>query len=51
MQSSPIPRRRRGSPTLAARVLAGSPADFGRLIADETETWTKVLKFCRAKAE
>src|SRR5262249_36012991 len=25
--------------------LAGSPADFGKLIADETEKWGKVVKF------
>ena len=36
---------------IGGEVLAGSPADFGRLIADETETWAKVVKFCRAKAE
>jgi len=29
--------------------LAGSPADFGRLIADETEKWAKVVKFSGAK--
>jgi hypothetical protein len=23
----------------------GSPADFGKLIADETEKWGKVVKF------
>jgi hypothetical protein len=26
-------------------VLAGSPADFGKLIAEETEKWAKVIKF------
>jgi tripartite-type tricarboxylate transporter receptor subunit TctC len=26
-------------------VLSGSPADFGKLIADETEKWGKVVKF------
>jgi tripartite-type tricarboxylate transporter receptor subunit TctC len=30
---------------LGSTVLAGSPADFGRLIADETEKWAKVIKF------
>jgi tripartite-type tricarboxylate transporter receptor subunit TctC len=30
---------------LGASVLAGPPADFGRLIADETEKWGKVVKF------
>ena len=25
--------------------MAGTPADFGKLIADETEKWAKVIKF------
>jgi tripartite-type tricarboxylate transporter receptor subunit TctC len=32
-------------------VLAGSPADFGKLIADETEKWAKVVKFSGAKPD
>jgi tripartite-type tricarboxylate transporter receptor subunit TctC len=32
-------------------VLAGSPADFGKLIADETEKWGKVIKSAGLKAE
>jgi tripartite-type tricarboxylate transporter receptor subunit TctC len=28
-----------------------SPADFGKLIADETEKWAKVIKFAGIKAE
>jgi tripartite-type tricarboxylate transporter receptor subunit TctC len=35
---------------LGGTVLAGSPADFGRLIAAETEKWGKVVKFSGAKA-
>ena len=31
--------------------LAGSPADFGKLIADETEKWGKVVKFVGIKAD
>jgi tripartite-type tricarboxylate transporter receptor subunit TctC len=31
-------------------VLAGSPADFGKLIADETEKWGKVIRFAGIKA-
>jgi tripartite-type tricarboxylate transporter receptor subunit TctC len=31
--------------------LAGSPADFGKLIADETEKWAKVIKFAGIKPE
>ena len=30
---------------LGGAVLAGSPADFGKLIAEETEKWAKVIKF------
>jgi hypothetical protein len=30
---------------------AGSPADFRKLIGDETEKWAKVIKFAGVKAE
>jgi len=47
-----------GEPNLRARlselgavVLVGSPADFGKLIADETEKWAKVVKFSGAKPD
>ena len=30
-------------------VLQGSPADFGRLIADETEKWAKVVRATKVK--
>jgi tripartite-type tricarboxylate transporter receptor subunit TctC len=36
---------------LGGTALAGSPADFGKLIADETEKWGKVVKFSGAKAD
>ena len=36
---------------LGGMVLAGSAADFGKLIAEETEKWAKVVKFAGAKAE
>jgi tripartite-type tricarboxylate transporter receptor subunit TctC len=46
------------SPKLKARLadlgstaLAGSPADFARLIAEETEKWAKVVKFSGAKPD
>ena len=31
--------------------LAGSPSEFGRLIAEETEKWGKVVKFTGLKPE
>jgi tripartite-type tricarboxylate transporter receptor subunit TctC len=36
---------------LGGTVLAGSPADFGKLIADETEKWGKVVRAANIKAE
>jgi tripartite-type tricarboxylate transporter receptor subunit TctC len=36
---------------LGVAVFAGSPADFGKFIADETEKWGKVVKFAGIKAE
>jgi tripartite-type tricarboxylate transporter receptor subunit TctC len=45
-------------PTIKARiadlggtVLPGSPAEFGKLIADETEKWAKVVKFAGIKPD
>jgi tripartite-type tricarboxylate transporter receptor subunit TctC len=36
---------------LGSTALAGSPADFGRLIADETEKWGKVIRAANIKAD
>ena len=36
---------------LGATVIPGSPADFGKLIAEETEKWAKVVKFSGAKPD
>jgi tripartite-type tricarboxylate transporter receptor subunit TctC len=36
---------------MGGTVLTGSPADFGKLIADETEKWAKVVKFAGIKPE
>jgi tripartite-type tricarboxylate transporter receptor subunit TctC len=36
---------------LGASLLPGSPADFGKLLADETEKWGKVVKFSGAKPD
>jgi tripartite-type tricarboxylate transporter receptor subunit TctC len=45
-------------PTLKARLidlggtlLAGSPADFGKLLANDTEKWSKVLRAANIKAD
>jgi len=36
---------------MGALVIGGSPADFGRMIADETEKWGKVVKFAGATVD
>jgi tripartite-type tricarboxylate transporter receptor subunit TctC len=36
---------------LGGTVLTGSPADFGKLIAEETEKWAKVITFSGAKPD
>ena len=36
---------------LGGSVLPGSPADFGKLIADETEKWGKVIRAANIKPE
>ena len=36
---------------LGGTVLAGSPADFGKLIADDTEKWGKVIRAANIKAK
>jgi tripartite-type tricarboxylate transporter receptor subunit TctC len=36
---------------LGGTVLGGSPADFGKLIVDETEKWSKVIRAANIKAE
>jgi len=32
-------------------VVAGTPADFSKLMADETEKWAKVIRAANIKAE
>ena len=36
---------------MGGTVLPGSPADFGKLIADETEKWGKVIRAANIKPE
>ena len=36
---------------LGVTVTAGTPADFAKFIADETEKWGKVVKFANIKVE
>jgi tripartite-type tricarboxylate transporter receptor subunit TctC len=36
---------------LGSEVISGSAADFGKLIADDTEKWAKVVKFAGLKAD
>jgi hypothetical protein len=36
---------------LGLSLLAGSPADFGRLIVNETEKWAKVIRAANIKAD
>jgi hypothetical protein len=36
---------------LGATVLPGSPADFAKLIADDTEKWAKVIRAANIKPE
>jgi len=45
------PKLRARLADLGGTVLAGSPADFGKLIADETEKWGNVVKFVGIKAD
>ena len=36
---------------LGGTVLVGSPADFGKLMTDDTGKWSKVIKFADIKPE
>jgi tripartite-type tricarboxylate transporter receptor subunit TctC len=45
------PDKKKRLAELGAALLPGSPADFGKLLADETEKWGKVIRFAGIKAE
>jgi tripartite-type tricarboxylate transporter receptor subunit TctC len=45
------PKLRAQLADLGGTLLPGSAADFGKLIAEETEKWGKVVKFSGAKAD
>jgi tripartite-type tricarboxylate transporter receptor subunit TctC len=45
------PKMRARLADLGGTVLAGPPAEFGRLIGDETKKWGKVVKAAKIKAE
>jgi tripartite-type tricarboxylate transporter receptor subunit TctC len=36
---------------IGCAVFAGSPADFGKFVASETEKWAKVVKFAGIKPQ
>jgi tripartite-type tricarboxylate transporter receptor subunit TctC len=45
------PKMRARLADIGSTALPGSPAEFGKLIADETEKWGKVVKFAGIKAQ
>jgi tripartite-type tricarboxylate transporter receptor subunit TctC len=46
-----VPEMKARLADLGGTVLAGSAADFGKLIADETEKWSRVVKLSGAKPD
>jgi tripartite-type tricarboxylate transporter receptor subunit TctC len=44
-----VPKIKARLADLSGTALPSSPAEFGKLIADETEKWAKVIKFARIK--
>ena len=46
-----VPKMQTRVADLGGITFAGSPVDFGKFIADETEKWAKVIRFAGIKAE
>ncbi len=51
MPASPTPTIKARLADMGGMLLTGTPADFGKLIADETEKWGKVIREAGIKAE
>jgi tripartite-type tricarboxylate transporter receptor subunit TctC len=45
------PKKKARLADLGGTILGGSPADFRKLIAEETEKWDKVVKYSGAKPD
>jgi tripartite-type tricarboxylate transporter receptor subunit TctC len=45
------PKMKKRLAELGGTVLAGTPAEFGKLIADETDKWARVIKSAKIKPE
>jgi hypothetical protein len=46
-----VPKLKARLADLGGTVIGGSPADSGKLIADDTEKWAKVIRAANIKAE
>jgi hypothetical protein len=51
LPSQPLPSTIRRIENLGSPVLMMSPAEFRKLIVEETERWAKVIKFAKIKPE
>ena len=51
MPAWPHPSIRERLVDLGGTVIAGTPAEFGKFIADDVEKWAKVVKFAGVKPE
>jgi len=51
MPGSLIPKMKARFAETGSSIIGGSSADFGKLLANETEKWAKVIKFAGIKPE